>query len=267
MKINDCNIMHNACFQVGQAVVEKDCKSRCVCQSSGLVKCENQSCASGEVCDVRDGVRGCHVKRGQCGISQVGLFSSFDGMSGAIQAQGAFEVASLCDVTSDLWFRVVVDVRVCSKGMPPSVATVYVFFKDNVVAMNSQHETWVRCLVKHYYVNVDFFSICTENHMLLHVTQVNGRKVSLPKKVTNELSVKASEKVVSIEKASAVQVTFSISQEVTIVIDGSLSGKVCGACGNYNGNSKDDMVTADGKITTDVSVVVGSWSAGDFSRW
>lgn len=70
-----------------------------------------------------------------------------------------------------------------------------------------------------------------------------------------------------IEQASAVQVTYSISQEVTVIIESSLSGKVCGACGNYNNNSRDDMKTADGKTTTDVSKIVRSWSAGDFSRW
>lgn len=49
--------------------------------------------------------------------------------------------------------------------------------------------------------------------------------------------------------------------------DSTLSGKMCGACGNFNHNTKDDLVTADGKTTTDVSAVVTSWSAGDFSKW
>ncbi|XP_039662365.1 IgGFc-binding protein-like isoform X2 [Perca fluviatilis] len=236
--LDNCGCVHNSRYlTVGQAVVDKACVSKCVCQASGLVKCEKLSCASGEVCGARDGVRGCHVKRGHCGVSQVGHFTSFDGMSGLIGAQGAFEVASLCDETDKLWFRVVVDVRVCSKGASPTVATVYVFFKETAIAVNSQHVTWV-----------------------------NGRKVSLPSKVTSEISVQISEKTVIIERASAVRVTYSISQEVTVIIDSSLSGKMCGACGNYNNDSKDDMRTADGKITTDVSVVVGSWSAGDFSK-
>ncbi|KAK2910365.1 hypothetical protein Q8A73_008080 [Channa argus] len=238
VSLDNCGCVYNGKYlMVGQAVTDKDCKSKCVCQASGLVKCENLSCASGEVCDVRDGVRGCHVKQGQCGISQVSLLSSFDGMSGEIGAQGAFTVASLCDETAALWFRVVVDVRVCSKGVSPTVATVYVFFKEAIITVNSQHVTWV-----------------------------NGKKVSLPSKVTGEISVSVSEKFVIIERASAVRVTYSVSQEVSIIIDSSLSDKMCGACGNYNNNSKDDMTTSDGKITTDVSVVVSSWSAGDFSR-
>ena len=93
---------------------------------------------------MRDGVRGCHVKQGHCSISPAGHLASFDGMSGAAGAQGAVEVASLCDESADLWFRVVVDVRVCSKGASPAVATVHVFFKETVITVNSQHVTWVR---------------------------------------------------------------------------------------------------------------------------
>ncbi|MEQ2268978.1 hypothetical protein XENORESO_020063, partial [Xenotaenia resolanae] len=223
---------------VGQAVVDKDCSSKCECQASGLVTCEKLSCTNGEVCDVRDGVRGCHVIQGHCNVSPIGELSSFDGMSGTIGAQGAFELASLCDETSKQWFRVVADMRSCGKKAPFAVNTLYVFFKDATVAVNSAHVTWV-----------------------------NGRKVSLPSKVTNELSVQILNRSVVIVRTSAVRVTFSISQKVTVSVDGNLSGKNCGACGNYNNNSKDDMKTADGKITSDFSAVIGSWSAEDFSRW
>lgn len=85
--------------------------------------------------------------------------------------------------------------------------------------------------------------------------------------MTGDLSVQLSGRAVVIERASAVRVTYSISEEVTVIINKSLSGKMCGACGNFNDNSKDDMKMADGKSTTDVSVIVSSWSAGDFSRW
>lgn len=122
--------------------MDTDCTSKCVCQASGLVKCEKLSCVSGEVCSIREGVRSCHLKQGSCKINKAAHLTSFDGMSGAITALGAFEVASLCDETSKLWFRVVVDVRRCSQS--PSVDTVYVFFKDTTVTVNSQQVTWVR---------------------------------------------------------------------------------------------------------------------------
>lgn len=125
-------------------MIDKECKSKCVCQASGLVQCEKFSCASGEVCHVRDGVRGCQVKQSQCSVSHTGQLTSFDGMSGAIKVKGAFEVASVCDEASPLWFRVVADLRVCRRRAPPTAAAVYVFFKEATVAVNSKLVVWVR---------------------------------------------------------------------------------------------------------------------------
>lgn len=81
------------------------------------------------------------------------------------------------------------------------------------------------------------------------------------------MSVSSTGRSVTIQLKSVVQVTYSITQEVTVRVRSNLMGKLCGACGNYNEDSKDDMTTSDGKTTKDVSVVVSSWSAGDFSKW
>lgn len=138
--------MHNVCFQVGQTVVSKNCKTSCVCQSSGVVQCKKMACGGDELCDARHGVRGCHVKDSQCRIGDSGSFMSFDGMAGTISKniKGAFELASLCNEDSKMWFRVVVDMRLCNRRLPPAVATVYVFFKEAAVTVNNQLETWVR---------------------------------------------------------------------------------------------------------------------------
>ncbi|XP_041707732.1 zonadhesin-like [Coregonus clupeaformis] len=219
-------------LRVGQVVVTKGCDSKCVCQASGLVRYEKRICASGEVCGVKDEVRGCQLKQGHCMVHPGAHFTTFDCMRG-VMGLGAFEVASLCDQTSAQWFRVVVDVRVCSNGAYPNVATVYVFFKDVTVTVNSQHNTWV-----------------------------NGKNVSLTSTPANQLFVSIADRTVVIKRVSGVRVTYSISQEFFITIDYHLACKVCGACGNYNGIVKDDMTTADRQSSTDVTVIVSSWRLG-----
>lgn len=102
---------------------------------------------------------------------------------------------------------------------------------------------------------------------LLCLIQVNGKKETLPSKLTNELSIQLSENTVVIDITPAVRVTYSNSQEVTVLADGTLTNKLCGACGNSNDDPKDDMQTANGKVTYNVADIVASWSAGDFSRW
>ncbi|XP_035236114.1 IgGFc-binding protein-like [Anguilla anguilla] len=220
----------------GQSVVSKDCDSVCTCHPSGAVLCKKLQCGSEETCRVQDGARGCHPKEGICSVKPGGQFASFDGLAGTTSQLGAFEMAALCDQNSAQWFRVVVDVQLCETRDRSAVAAVYVFFKDTVIAVNSQREAWA-----------------------------NGRKVSLPSTPVNDLSVRVTDRAVLVERWSSMRVSFSFTQEVRVTVSVHLAGKVCGACGNYNGNAKDDMTTAAGKVTVSVSEVIGSWRAGDFS--
>lgn len=97
--------------------------------------------------------------------------------------------------------------------------------------------------------------------------QVNGKKESLPSKLSNGLSIQLMGKTVVIDITPDVRVTFSNSREVTVITTGILTNKVCGACGNGNDDRKDDMQTADGKVTKNVAKIVASWIAEDFSTW
>ena len=62
-------------------------------------------------------------------------------------------------------------------------------------------------------------------------TQVNGHKVLIPS-LRNNLSVKAIEKSIVVEKSSSFRVSYSRSQQVTVTVDDTMVGMVCGACGN-----------------------------------
>lgn len=115
---------------------------------------------------------------------------------------------------------------------------------------------------------VCFFAlVCFLLVPLLYLIQVNGKKESLPSKLANGLSIQLSEYTVVIDITPAVRVTYSRSQEVTVIVHGTLANKLCGACGNGNDDPKDDMQTANGKVTNNVAEIVASWRAGDFSRW
>uniref|UniRef100_A0AAV2MDB6 VWFD domain-containing protein n=1 Tax=Knipowitschia caucasica TaxID=637954 RepID=A0AAV2MDB6_KNICA len=234
-----CGCLHGDRYlKVGESVVDPQCQSTCVCQAPGIVKCEKTVCGSSEVCEVRDGVRDCHPTQGQCSIDKAAHLSTFDGLTGPMGDLGAFEVASLCDFTDARWFRVVVDVRRCGKGSLV-VDAVYVFFTNYSIAVNGQQEVWV-----------------------------NGRKTSLPVELDFRVSLYVSENSVVIEKTSVLRVTFSLTREFRVIVDPTLTYKMCGACGNYNHDPKDDTTIAgsDEKTSTDLTTAVWSWRAGDFSR-
>ncbi|KAJ3598355.1 hypothetical protein NHX12_001865 [Muraenolepis orangiensis] len=243
VQMENCGCMLNGQYlSVGQAVVSRNCGSICECHWSGIIRCDALTCPSDQVCTLRDGVRGCHVKQGQCKVSSSGLLTTFDGASGAMGSLGAFEVASLCDDAANLWFRVVVDLRACrqdgGQDGSPGVVMLYVFFRDFTIAVSRQYATWV-----------------------------NGRRVGLPITVADKLSVTMGTDGVTVDKASSVTVKFSTSQEVIVTVGNHLAGQVCGACGDYNSDAENDLKLASGGVADKVSLMVASWRAEDFSTW
>lgn len=132
--------------QIGESVLSEDCQELCTCTASGDVKCEATKCKADESCQVKDGHRGCYLKK--CLLETNGAFTLFNGRSGAISAMGAYEIIKVCDnALVEEWFRVVVTLQDCGKTGLKSVVAVYVYFNDLIVTVNSKHETWVSHLV------------------------------------------------------------------------------------------------------------------------
>lgn len=73
-------------------------------------------------------------------------------------------------------------------------------------------------------------------------------------------------KTVVIE-SSVVRVTYSLTDGVELTVSRDLMGRVCGACGSFNGDAVDDVATADGRSSSMMSEVASSWQAEDFFTW
>ncbi|KAG6922198.1 hypothetical protein G0U57_003460, partial [Chelydra serpentina] len=188
-----------------------------------------------EICALQDGVRGCVKQEGQCTLLPGAQLTSFDGASGDLHS-GAYELASLCNVSTPSWFRVVVDVRACSDGAAMAGTTTYIFFRDAFIAVKRNKETWV-----------------------------NGHQVPLPTKISDAVSVRESQGSVAVVQASGMQVLFSPSGEVTVRVSENLANKLCAPCGNFNGDISDDLWLPSGEVAGNITEVIDAWKARDFS--
>lgn len=54
-------------------------------------------------------------------------------------------------------------------------------------------------------------------------------------------------------------VTYDLVYHVTATVPGNYRGKVCGLCGNFNGNTKDDFQMSNNKLTSNVNEFGTSW--------
>ncbi len=79
--------------------------------ASGLLECVNQTCGEGEICEVWDGQEIVTLIKGNVYLMPLTSLRSFDGVKGAVERPGAYQMAFLCNQESPDWFRVVLDVH------------------------------------------------------------------------------------------------------------------------------------------------------------
>ncbi|XP_062996671.1 IgGFc-binding protein-like [Elgaria multicarinata webbii] len=239
VSMDRCGCVHDGRYiKAEETVINKDCSEKCTCHASGRLTCEGISCRKGETCALKEGVRSCVRQEGQCTLTLGAQLTTFDGASGEILYSGIYEVVSLCNSTARTWFRVMVDVRDCSSGEARAAASVYVFFRQAFIAINRNKEAWV-----------------------------NGQPVQLPATVSEEVSVSLLQDVVTISHRTGLRVLFGLRGEVTVSVKSSLAGSLCASCGNFNGDSSDDLVLPNGKVVGDISEVIDAWQARDFMGW
>ncbi|KAH0631333.1 hypothetical protein JD844_005621 [Phrynosoma platyrhinos] len=138
---------------------------------------------------------------------------------------------------SDNWFRVVVGIASCPPDGITAPRVLHVFFKDLFISVNGQNDVWVNGLpvsIPHTATDLVKFSL-VGNTLLLSLPQVQ----------------------VSLSSAGGVKVTINIA----------LSGRVCGACGNFNHDQTDDLKGPGGVNIDNVPDLLTSWTAKDFTPW
>ncbi len=148
-----------------------------MCRASGLLECVNQTCGKGEICEVRDGQRDCYTDQGQCVFDASDQLRSFDGVKGAVERPGAYQMAFLCNQESPDWFRVVLDVHACARNDSGYVTMVHVFFQDMIITVNHKH-SWVSGIfILYIYI---YICVCAFfwyiNYRLFRLPQIKYRK-------------------------------------------------------------------------------------------
>ncbi len=128
-----------------------------MCRATGLLECVNKTCSRGDICEVRDGQRDCYTDQGQCVFDASDQLRSFDGVKGAVERPGAYQMAFLCNQESPDWFRVVLDIHACARNDSGHVTMVHVFFQDMIITVNNHRHSWVSGIFIYYSAFIYFF--------------------------------------------------------------------------------------------------------------
>uniref|UniRef100_H9GN55 VWFD domain-containing protein n=1 Tax=Anolis carolinensis TaxID=28377 RepID=H9GN55_ANOCA len=236
--LDNCGCFQNGrCLPKGESYLTPDCQTSCTCQNDGSVTCEPSDCGADEVCELRDGIRGCFSTESHCTLMPGAHLSSFDGLSGDAPTPGSYQLVSICDPSSDDWFRVVVGVASCPPTGTVAPTLLHVFFKDLFISINLQNDIWV-----------------------------NGLPVPIPYQATDVVTLSLDGSNLLLQSPQ-VKVSLNSIGGVRVTVNPILSGSLCGACGNFNHDQIDDLKGPGGVDVHNVPELMISWRAKDFTLW
>lgn len=90
-------------------------------------------------------------------------------------------------------------------------------------------------------------------------SQVNGTPVTVPFVTGLMTRVSTSEGFLVIDTPQDIQVRYNRFNTLSITMGPRLQNKVCGLCGNFNGDPTDDYITSRGKPAVSALELAQSW--------
>ncbi|XP_064418250.1 zonadhesin-like [Latimeria chalumnae] len=92
---------------------------------------------------------------------------------------------------------------------------------------------------------------------------VNGRRVNLPVSIGNWIVIRNTGAYVQMETDFGLFVRFDGNHYVDVSLAPEYRGLLCGLCGNYNGDSNDDIIKPDGSFAKNSNELGDSWRVPD----
>ncbi|XP_070785976.1 zonadhesin, like [Enoplosus armatus] len=223
---------------VGDDWYLEGCEQKCVCHSGGLIQCHNSSCKpTTESCQLQDGEYECRpLGNGLCSVSGDPHYTTFDKRTHHYMGACSYTLTKPCNVSSDLPYFTV-DTQNEHRGSNKKVSYV------RAVAIHVSGVTVVLGKGR--------------------TVQVNGTVVVPPVTSISGLQIYLSGKFVVLETSFGLRVRFDGNHHADVSVPTSYNGQLCGMCGNFNGNPKDDNLKPDKTTAANTNDLGDSWQVPD----
>lgn len=234
--VGQCGCLHEGhYYPLGEAFYPgPQCERRCECGPGGQVSCqEGTACRPYEECRIEDGVQACHSPGcGRC-LANGGIhYVTLDGRAYDLHGSCSYVLAQVCHPQpEDEDFAIVLE-----KNAAGDPQRLLVTVAGQVVS-----------LAKGPQVTVD------------------GETVALPVAV-GHVRVTAEGRNMVLQTAKKLRLLFDGDAHVLISIPSSFRGRLCGLCGNFNGNWSDDFVLPSGAVAPSVYAFGAAWRAPSSSQ-
>ncbi|XP_074068329.1 alpha-tectorin [Macrotis lagotis] len=225
-------------YEPKQLFWNSDCTRRCRCFRRNLIQCDPRQCKSDEECALRNGVRGCFsTKSSYCIAAGGGVFRTFDGAFLRFPANCAFVLSTICQKLPDISFQLIINFDKWSSPNLTIISPVYFYINEEQILINDRN-----------------------------TVKVNGTQVNVPFITGLATKIYSSEGFLVIDTSPDIQIYYNGFNVIKISISERLQNKVCGLCGNFNGDLTDDYVTLRGKPVVSSVVLAQSWKTNGMQK-
>nr|XP_020648218.1 alpha-tectorin [Pogona vitticeps] len=225
-------------YEPKQLFWNSDCTRRCRCFRRNLIQCDPRQCKSDEECALQNGVRGCFSRKSSyCMAAGGGVFRTFDGAFLRFPANCAFVLSTICQKLPDVSFQLIINFDKWSSPNLTIISPVY------------------------FYINEEQILITDRN-----TVKVNGTEVNVPFVTGLSTKIYSMEGFLVIDTSPDIQIHYNGFNIIKITISERLQNKVCGLCGNFNGDRTDDYVTLRGKSVVSSVFLAQSWKTNGMHK-
>ncbi|KAG8523729.1 Zonadhesin [Galemys pyrenaicus] len=283
IKASSCSCFYNNnYYKVGAMWFSSNCAEHCRCLPGSQKRCQFSQCRKNTVCQRKNGEYGCHPYGeplpscwpslpdrgarldGRVGKMAVGLtclrglgpsssnprpplagsatcfvygdphYLTFDGRPFSFMGKCTYILAQPCGNTTEPFFRVTAkqEERV-QEGMS-CLSKVHVTLHENTITLLRGRRT-----------------------------MVGGQQATLPILLRKGVYLAVSGRFVELQTVFGLRIRWDGDQQLSITVPSTYSSKLCGFCGNYDGDSHNDNLKPDGTPARDPEELGNSWQIVD----
>ncbi|XP_044792351.1 zonadhesin [Bubalus bubalis] len=233
---SSCNCFYNEnYYKSGTEWFSPNCTERCRCQPGSQIECQPYKCGTNTVCQLKHGQYRCHpYGTATCFIYGDPHYLTFDGRYFNFMGKCTYLLAQPCGNSTEPFFRVTV------KNEQRGLEGVSCLSKVSVTLS----ETTITLLKGRH-------------------TLVGGQRVTLPAIPSGGVFLTPSGRFVQLQTAFGLRVRWDGDQQLYVRVPSTYSSKLCGFCGNYDGDSSNDNQKPDGRPARDEKELGHSWQISD----
>nr|XP_059889150.1 zonadhesin [Delphinus delphis] len=233
---SSCNCSYNDnYYKPGTGWFSPNCTERCRCQPGGRTECQPYKCGTHTVCQLKNGQYGCHpYGTATCFIYGDPHYLTFDGRHFSFMGKCTYILAQPCGNSTEPFFRLTVKNEERGQEGVSCLSKVYVTLPETTITLlKGRH------------------------------TLVGDQRVTLPAIPSKGIFLTPSGRSVQLQTAFGLRVRWDGDQQLSVSVPSTYSGKLCGFCGNYDGDSSNDNQKPDGRPARDETELGVSWRASE----